>query len=128
MNSIDPTRLIAIFRSLSAKESNKNISDNKRATSQTENQTVSVEMKGGARRDKETLKKNIHSRLSKLKVQDKHYQEKAPTVVIKEILLWEFGDNFLQHPEFQHISQTIINDVRNHSELDKFLRNFIKTI
>lgn len=128
MSTIDPARLAAIFRSLSANESTKNAIENKKSTRQSENHIASIDMKRGSHRDKETLKKNIYLRLSKLKLQDKLYQEKAPTIVIKEILLWEFGENFLQHPEFQHLTQTIIDHVKNQSDLDKFLGDFINAI
>lgn len=130
MTNIDPSRLAAIFRGLSSTESQKNTVENKKAIDQNNKDKVaSIDLKSGPQRDKENLKKNIYTRLTKLKAQDATtYREKAPAIVIKEILLWEFGDNLLQHPEFNYFSQTIINQVKGHSELEAYLSKLIETI
>ena len=127
MTNIDPTRLAAIFRGLSAKESqNKTLSKNSSVESSNKENVASVEIKSNLQRDKDQLKRNIYLRLSKLKAQDASYQEKAPGVVIKEILLWEFGEGILQHPEYNYFSQTIIDQVKGHKELEAYLKDLIK--
>ncbi len=74
------------------------------------------------------LKKNIYAGLSKLKWQDPNHRKKAPSIVIKEILLWEFGECLLQHPEFNYFSNTILNQVREHVQLENYLSELISMI
>lgn len=127
MTNIDPTRLAAIFRGLSAKESQLKTSKKESSVDSTQKEKVaSVEIKSNLQRDKDQLKRNIYLRLSKLKAQDGSYQEKAPAVVIKEILLWEFGETILQHPEFHYFSQTIIDQVKGHKEMEAYLQDLIR--
>ncbi len=127
MSTIDPSRLLAIFRSLSASESQKNAVEDQKKLGQARHEAVkSVDIKSNLQRNKEDLKRNIYLRLQKLKQQDPQFREKAPSVVIKEILLWEFGDNLLQHPEFNHFLQTIVSQVGGHHELDGYLAGLIE--
>lgn len=129
MTNIDPSRLAAIFRGLSSTESQKKAIDKKQGIEQPNRDKVaSVEIKSNPDRDKENLKQNIYARLSKLKAQDPAYRDKAPAIVIKEILLWEFGEGLLQHPEFNYFSQTIINQVKGHSELEAYLTSLVEAI
>jgi hypothetical protein len=127
MTNIDPSRLAAIFRGLSSTESQKTTVENKKTIdSTTKDKVASIDLKSSPQRDKETLKKNIYLRLTKLKNQDpSKFKEKAPAIVIKEILIWEFGDNLLNHPEFNYFSQTIINQVKGHNELEAYLSKLI---
>jgi hypothetical protein len=129
MTNIDPSRLAAIFRGLSSTESQKNTVENKKSMAQpSKDKVASIDVKSNPQRDKENLKKNIYLRLSKLKAQDAEYKEKAPAIVIKEILLWEFGESLLQHPEFNYFAQTIIDQVKGHIELETYLDSLIKNL
>lgn len=130
MTNIDPARLAAIFQALSSTELKKKDLDasQQAAKNPTRDKVASVDVKPDLRRDKQTLKKNIYLRLQRLKSQEGDYFEKAPAVVIKEILLWEFGEDLLQYPEFNFFLQTIVCQVKGHLELETYLSALIANV
>lgn len=129
MSNIDPARLAAIFRGLSSTDAQKNRIEKKQMSKLVMGEkSISIEVLSDGARNKENLKVNIYKRLLALKESDENYGEKAPAVVIREILLWEFGEVMMQHPEFNHFCTTIINQVRDHSELQSYLSNLIENI
>lgn len=129
MSNIDPSRLAAIFRGLSTTDAQKNRAEkNQTPRVMSDGKAPSIEVRQDGRRNKENLKRNIYKRLIALKESGENYGEKAPAVVIREILLWEFGEGMMQHPEFNHFCITIIDQVRDHSELQSYLSNLIDNI
>lgn len=127
MSNIDPARLAAIFRGLSSTDVQKNRIDKKQMSKLAMGEkSASIDVMPDGTRNKENLKIAIYKRLLALKESDENYGEKAPAVVIREILLWEFGEVMLQHPEFNYFCTTIINQVRGHSELQSYLSNLIE--
>lgn len=123
MTTIDPARLVSILQALSFK----NI-PNKQGVLNRGKSTgapVSLVIEKKNYRDKEQLKRNLRERLKRLKSQP-DFIEKAPEVVIKEILLWEFGENFISHPEFNFISKNILSQVNSMDVLHKYMSEFIR--
>jgi hypothetical protein len=123
MTTIDPARLASILRSLSIKEmstaANTRTSERKLSTS-----APSLVIDKSKQRDKDQLRKNLRERLKRLKTQGIDFEQKAPGVVIKEILLWEFGENIILHPEFNHIATNISNQIH----LTKVLNDYLITL
>lgn len=123
MTTIDPARLASILRSLSIKEmstaANTRTSEHKLSTS-----APSLVIDKSKQRDKDQLRKNLRERLKRLKTQGVDFEQKAPGVVIKEILLWEFGENIILHPEFNHIATNISNQIH----LTKVLNDYLITL
>lgn len=122
MSVIDPTRITAIFRALSVTASD-SANTHKSTIDKKAGATASIKIEGGQERDKDKLKKNLQAILKKLKEQDSAFEEKAPKVVIKEILLWEFGEDFFNHPQFNRISKTVSEQMlAKQSSKDYFFR------
>lgn len=126
MTNIDPTRLTAIFRALSATEAQKNQSaegalEKKKTTS---SKSITIETK--AKRDKEDLKKALSMQLKKIKKEDPNFSTKAPIIAIKEILLWEFGEDLMNHPDFNFISQMVVDQVNTNKPMEDYLKNLIQ--
>lgn len=120
MSTIDPARLTSILRSLSVKKLDKtNAAENKNHIRDTSPSLIIDKTK---ERDKEQLKKNLRERLTRLKKQDPDFGNKAPATVIKEILLWEFGENIMLHPEFNHIASNIASQVDASKKLSDYLK------
>ncbi|GGY84842.1 hypothetical protein GCM10011613_32360 [Cellvibrio zantedeschiae] len=121
MSIIDPTRITAIFKTLSVTSSD-GANTHKSTIEKKAGAAASLKIDNSQERDKEKLKKNLQTILKKLKEQD-NFEEKAPKAVIKEILLWEFGDEFFNHPQFNRISQTVSEQMltKKHSK-DYFFR------
>lgn len=129
MTNIDPSRLTAIFRNLSTTETPKNTTPgDKDITGKKNESSPSVEIKKNASKSKGELKKQLAARLIKLNQQDASYSEKAPVVVVREILLWEFGENMLNHPEFNHLTQLIVTQVKDNEELTAYLEKLIDSL
>ena len=127
MADIDPSRLSAIFRALSSKESMR-ACDNKNYGSKSEVSAHSITIQKTNTKSKEYLKSKINLRISKLKKTDVAFQEKATAVTIQEILLWEFGDEIINHPDFNLLSLSIIKKVTKNHELFAYLQKFIAEV
>lgn len=125
MQNIDPTRLSAIFKSLATRES---VIESKSETKQGEpaiHSGPSLAIKKVAARDSDLLKQNLRSKLRKLKAQNTDFETKAPLIAIREILLWEFGEDILNHPDFNHFTQVVTREVSSSAELLAFLKSLI---
>lgn len=120
MSTIDPARLTSILHSLSVKKLDKTTAtENKNHIPDTSPSLIIDKTK---ERDKEQLKKSLRERLTRLKKQDPDFENKAPAAVIKEILLWEFGENIMLHPEFNHIASNIASQVDTSKKLSDYLK------
>jgi len=107
MSAIDPTKISAIFRALAIKASDQARLQESKKETELKSSPLSRAININRERDKEKLKKNLKQQLTKLKKVDGEYEKKASNLVVKEILLWEFGDDFIAHPLFNLISQNI---------------------
>jgi hypothetical protein len=127
MAEIDPTKIAAIFRALSSEKSDKVTKRQKNAANNQEDAAPAVAITKVAPRDKTTLRKNIVKRLTSLK-KDKNFSSKAPMATVQEILLWEFGEHIINHPDFNHLSQSITQAVAADKHLTAYLNSFIAEI
>lgn len=127
MTTIDPTRLTSILRSLSVKEvgNKSNVADN---NGQLHEASPSLVIEKGKPRDKDQLRKNLRDRLTRLKKQGADFEKKAPGAVIREILLWEFGENIISHPEFNHIANNISSQIQTSKSLKDYLVVLVKEL
>jgi|GEM_PF-5610420 len=99
-------------------------SDDKSNTNKSEISARSITIQKTNTRSKEHLKKCIKHRLSKLKKSDTDFQAKATVVTIQEILLWEFGEDIINHPDFNLLSLSVTNQVAKNHELTAYLQQF----
>lgn len=121
---IDPTRLTAIFRALSVSKSPDGATrELKKEKASTATHASRIEKSG--ERDQEQLKQALRHSLKKLKAIDPEFEKKAPTVVIKEILLWEFGEDFVTHPQFNGISQTVVNQMMRSKSMQDYFTSMV---
>ncbi len=118
---IESIRLAHILKSLSTR---KNSTTEERAASQQvihKNDATNV-------RDPDVLKMRMANKLRTLKRGSAHFIEEAPLVTIQEIMTWEFGDQFLNHPDFKHITQSIVTAIGCSPKLSRHLNSLIKNL
>lgn len=127
MTNIDPSRLTAIFRALSATETYKSQSAEGNLDKKKTSLSKSISIEDGSKRNKEKLKQALSLRLKILKKEDPEFQKKAPLVAIKEILLWEFGEELINHPDFNYISQIVTEQVDTNKSLHDYMKKLITT-
>ena len=127
MSNIDPTRLSAIFRTLSSKDVLKT-TEGKHSDDKAEISTQSVLLQKALVKDKTQLKNSIRQRIAALKKAGESLENKAPLITIQEILLWEFGDDIMNHPDFNYLSNSIAAQVKNNGELMAYLQKFVEDI
>lgn len=125
MPPIDPTHLTGIFKTLSPTEAIKHHGEKNKKTIPKNN--PSIEVKGAHERSKEELKKQLRYALRKQKTEDKNFAANAPAIAIKEILIWEFGEDILDHPEFKHFSDVVVKELAANKELAAYIKNLIKS-
>ena len=119
MSEIRPSHLTAIFRSLN---SNLNKTDqpnkNKPPIGKTPPPVKKV-------RNKEVLGAKIRERLGRLSKDDENFKKNASVIAIQEIILWEFGEDVLNHSDYKHIVSTIIKNIQDSKDLQHHLANLI---
>jgi len=126
MPPIDPTLLSGIFKTLSPTEAIKpHAKQNKKAADHAP--TASIELKGATERSKGELKKQLRYRLKKHKAEDKNFTVNAPAIAIKEILIWEFGEEILEHPEFKYFSELVLKELAANKELAAYINNLVES-
>jgi hypothetical protein len=128
MADIDPTRLSTIFKTLSSTDAVKVHGKTNSATKQSDAPGQSVNIKKVESRGRDLLKNSLKQRLLKLKKSDADFERKAPIVAIQEILLWEFGDNIINHPDFNHLSLSVAKQVSTNTELKTYLQKLIADV
>lgn len=126
MAEIDPTKLYAIFRTLSS-EVSKEKKIKQGAAQPPNRQSPSLTFRKGPPRDKDVLMTNLTRRLNEIKSDD-NYKNQAPTIAIQEILLWEFGEDFINHPNFKQLTTSITHQVVTNKELKAYLDRFISEV
>lgn len=126
MTKIDPSRLSAIFKSLSSVDSLKTPAQENGGQNLVET-SPALSIQKNVPRDKEFLKKNIKEKLIQLKHQKGNFEEKAPLVAIREVLLWEFGEDFINHPDFNYFTQIVTDQVVGNEELLTYLKSLISS-
>lgn len=121
MVRIDPIRLIGIFKSLDPKPHN----DLKPSISP--KKTLEKNISETAR-DRHALKSALIKKLCALKNSSGNFKEEAPYIAIQEIVLWEFGEQFLAHPEFTQIKNAIVESILSSSKLSKHMTKLVQEL
>lgn len=123
MSKIDQSRFSAIFKGLASTGTSNSANikfDNKKVAT-----TPALLINKAEKKSLEELKKKIGDKLVKLKLQDDSYRERAPQVVVIEILLWEFGEEFLNSPSFKYLSQEIAKQIATTNDLSIYLNKLL---
>lgn len=126
MNRIDPSRIAGIFRTL-ATDSGKPAASGKKTESHTQSKQLdsTKEIKS---HDENVLRQRLHKRLKRLYTEADNFLDLAPEVTIKEVLIWEFGDNILDHPEFNAIAKKVTQTVQMSENTSLHLKNLIQQL
>lgn len=123
MTRIDPVRLAEIFRTLASQKKLPPVK------AQTSNKTINKDRLASSRgRDKEVLKARLKNRLVILRDKSDDFATEAPFVAIQEIMSWEFGDQFLNHPEFKYITKSIVDSIDESPALTQHMNTLINEI
>lgn len=127
MPNIDASRLSAIFKSLSSLEALKTPVTGRKPGEVAAQSSPALTIQKVVPKDKEALKKSLRIELHKLKQQRGDFEKKAPLVAIKEIILWEFGEDIINHPDFNHFTQVVTEQVAKNQDLIAYLTTLISS-
>lgn len=127
-NNIDPTRLSAIFKTLSATESLKSQRQNNEQATKGLDNTPATNLKKIKKSDREELKKKLKYKLTKIKSEEGNFEDNAKRAAVREVLFWEFGEDFINHPEFKQINKKILDQINNNDKLQSALLGMIKDL
>lgn len=124
MNPIDPARIASIFRTLT--------NDGKVSTDRKNNTASELSDAGSSKKiqphNKNILRQRLQNRLKKLQAESGDFSELAPEITIKEVLIWEFGDNILNHPEFSSIAKKVVKTIQASENTSFHLNNLIQQL
>lgn len=117
---IDPSRLSKLLLAL-----NPRTEDSRKTSPGTKNFSSRAES-----RDIKVLKKRLQSRLKTLSADAENYESVVSTIAIQEILMWEFGQDILDHPEFHRIltsiTATILQDKKTAASMKKLIMDLLQ--
>jgi hypothetical protein len=123
MTRIDPLRIAEIFRSL-ASESGGQVHRNH---NDAHNKSLAANpVKEPQNHDKEVLRQRLRQRLQRLSQEDIDFSEVAPEVTIKEVLIWEFGDQVMNHPEFNLLANKVTRAMQGNEKIALQLQKLIR--
>ncbi|WP_143873787.1 hypothetical protein [Catenovulum sediminis] len=78
--------------------------------------------------DPQILQQNIKSRINQLDESSESYLLNATTVTIEEVLLWEFGEDILNLPDYLTLKNTLIKSALDSDILLKRLDLLFKEL
>jgi len=119
MTKIDPSRISTFLRNIATEKTSK-VGTKQNTVSQTTGKSNSNQ-----RISKKELREKILREVSELRNLQKKGSPEVAAIAIKEILLWEFGDNFLNHPQYNRINEEITNVFCKEPKLVKYVEDFI---
>lgn len=121
---IDPSRLSRLLSALSQNTAETRTEKLRQAPPSQQGQASAKPA-----RDIKTLRKSLQSRLRSLSANDSDYDSLSSTITIQEILVWEFGQDILDRPDFHRITssitETMLQDERIAASLRKLVRELI---
>lgn len=123
MTRIDPSRIAEIFRSL-ASESAEQVRYNHH-NAQHKSLAANPE-KDSKSHDKDVLRQRLRQRLLRLSQEDIDFAEVAPEVTIKEVLIWEFGEQVMNHPEFNLLATKVTRTMQGNEKIALQLQKLIR--
>jgi hypothetical protein len=122
MTRIDPLRIAEIFKTL-ASESGEQV---RRNHSDVQHKPlVASSGKDSKNHDKEVLRQRLRQRLQRLSQEDIDFEEVAPEVTIKEVLIWEFGEQVMNHPEFNLLAAKVTRTMQGNEKIALQLQKLI---
>ncbi|HEX4910272.1 MAG TPA: hypothetical protein VFV64_05865 [Permianibacter sp.] len=125
MTRIDPSRIAAIFQQLRAEKT-----DSPRPVSRGADKSGQpvAEAAAGQRRDPENLRHNLRLRLARLQGENGNFAELAPEIAVREVLVWEFGDEVLNHPDFHQVAASVTRTIQANSKVNAELQKLIRQL
>ena len=122
MTQIDPARLARVLNSLiKPKESS--------GSARTGNvSNTSTPATRGSARDPAVLKARLRTRLQALRDNDADFASAAPQVAVQEILRWEFGEEVLEHGEFERVATQVAESLLAHDSLGPAMQRMIERL
>lgn len=122
MSRIDASRIASVFRLLSTGKSGPAaIKDpGSQSTSAATTNVVT-----NSKRDPEVLRQRLRQRLMRLKQDNADFLSLAPEITIREVLIWEFGDTVLSHPDFNQVANSVSSSMQANSEVRHQLQALI---
>lgn len=123
MTRIDSSRIAEIFRSLASESAgqvrhNHNNAQHKPLAANPEKDSKS--------HDKDVLRQRLRQRLQRLSQEDIDFAEVAQEVTVKEVLIWEFGDQVMNHPEFNLLATKVTRAMRGNEKIAFHLQKLIR--
>ncbi len=122
---IGKIRLGSVLQSLSSDSTQKT---DKKARLRSEEVSPSVHMPNQQRRDPQELKSRLREKLQRLSQESSDFTRIAPRVTVNEILLWEFGDDVLNHPEFKRIVQSLVDTIEARDDLSNHMTKLVDSL
>ena len=123
MTRIDPSRIAEIFRSL-ASESAEHVRHKHNHAHH--NALATNPEKDFKSHDKDVLRQRLRQRLQRLSQEDIDFSAVAPEVTIKEVLIWEFGDQVMSHPEFNLLAAKVTRTMQGNEKIAFQLQKLIR--
>lgn len=77
------------------------------------------------KRDTNVLRERLKSSLQALRKSGQDFEALAPMVTVQEILRWEFGNQVLEHAQFQTVVQSVSGKLAGDERLGPALRAII---
>lgn len=122
MTRIDPSRIAAIFQQLRTEKTGSPRPVNRG----TENSGHPIaETAAMQRRDPENLRQNLRQRLARLQNEGGNFAELAPEIAVREVLVWEFGDEVMNHPDFHQVAASVTRAIQANSKINAELQKLI---
>jgi hypothetical protein len=125
MTRIDPNRIADLFRSLSL---DKPDSSQKTKATGGEKETPVIAGEHVAKRDPENLRQRLKLRLSRLKQENVDFLQLAPEIAVREVLVWEFGDSILNHPDFNQVASSVTKTMQANHRVNQQLQKLIAQV
>jgi|GEM_PF-7059163 len=124
MTKIDTGRVSAVLRSLATEKLGSGV-QRKQAEA---GSILSIES-GVPKRDKRLLRDKIKIRLKSINENDENFNYLASSGTIKEVLIWEFSDEFVSHPEFgrivKHITMQILDGAASRDAMEVLIQSVL---
>lgn len=121
MSRIDPARLSRILASLAKPKEMVEASGRQSAAS-----SSGKTQKG--RKDPAVLRASLKERLVKARKSDENFDSIATTIVVQEILLWEFGSEIVEHAAFDKAVSSIADAMRGDCNAEAAMSRLINEL
>lgn len=127
MARIDPLRIGRIFQTLS-KPAASSTGQSSVSTAKQNTSKQQANASGSKPRSHEALKASMVSRLSRVDKLSDGYLNKATIIMVQEIMQWEFGEDIINHAEFNDIVTEIANTLLQHAQMKQTIQDVIKQL